>query len=479
MKTEYQRDMNHNYLILEREELDTASYQVRILVGNMVPSLLKCRVQGLDGKFRIYYDVTSRQPLSVLYEKKKFQAEDLKALFGGIIRALEEMSEYLLNPGQLLIAPEYIYRDIEKKELQFCYVPGHNRELPGQLRTLTEYLLPRLDHEDKQAVMLGYGIYRRTMEETFHLEHMKEELYRAELPEELPAELPEGTLFAAAVGNGRPETAALDNRSREEVSQQREAAEEKPGEKRTPCAAEPLSASSGEGAGWKREEARPEKVPLWKKLAGCAAGGILCLGIAAAGFLGYLPWLETEILLGAAIAGMGLGLAIQFVWKKRRQAMVRTNAAAAKAELSPVEALSSEKIASVEAPAPAGPRIFSEKPETKGETFGETVVLSASPVCGPATLVSREPGALATIYLQEEITVVGKLDTAADAVIPMPTVSRLHAKIRRRDGEYYLTDLNSRNGTSVNGRLLKGDEEYCLKEEDQVDFAQAQYVFLK
>ena len=111
--------------------------------------------------------------------------------------------------------------------------------------------------------------------------------------------------------------------------------------------------------------------------------------------------------------------------------------------------------------------------------FGETVVLSANIVAGPATLVSREAGELATIYLQEELTVIGKMETAADAVIDLPTVSRIHAKIRKRDGEYYLTDLNSRNGTSVNGKMLKGAEEYCLQDQDEVDFAQARYVFLK
>ena len=44
---------------------------------------------------------------------------------------------------------------------------------------------------------------------------------------------------------------------------------------------------------------------------------------------------------------------------------------------------------------------------------------------------------------------------------------------------YYLSDMNSRNGTIVNGRLLLPEEEYRLQEEDEVDFAQARYIFLK
>ena len=107
------------------------------------------------------------------------------------------------------------------------------------------------------------------------------------------------------------------------------------------------------------------------------------------------------------------------------------------------------------------------------------MVLSDQNISGPATLVSKEPGELATIYLQDELTVIGKMQNAADAVIDLPNVSRVHAKIRKRDEEYYLTDLNSRNGTSVNGRMLKCDEEYCLQDQDEVDFAQARYIFLK
>ena len=83
MKTEYKRDMNHNYLILYgEEEINTDSYQVRMLVGNIIPSLLKCRIQGMDGKFMVYFDITSRQALNRLYEEIKMGIEDLRRIFG-------------------------------------------------------------------------------------------------------------------------------------------------------------------------------------------------------------------------------------------------------------------------------------------------------------------------------------------------------------------------------------------------------------
>lgn len=71
MRTEYKRDMNHNYLILTGDErIDTDSYQVRMIVANAVPDLLQCRIQGIDGKFMVYYDITSRHSMTALLRKK-------------------------------------------------------------------------------------------------------------------------------------------------------------------------------------------------------------------------------------------------------------------------------------------------------------------------------------------------------------------------------------------------------------------------
>ena len=179
MRSEYKRDMNHNYLILYGEdEINTDSYQVRMLVGNVVPTILKCRIQGMDGKFRVYFDITSKQVLSALYEQRKMKIEDLRLIFGGFVKAMEDAAEYLLNPGQFIMSPEYIYMDVEKEQIYFCMMPGYEKDIKEQFQNLTEYILPKIDHEDGQAVILGYGVYKRAMEDSFHLEQIKEEIYK-------------------------------------------------------------------------------------------------------------------------------------------------------------------------------------------------------------------------------------------------------------------------------------------------------------
>ena len=179
MRSEYKRDMNHNYLILHKEgNIDTDSYQVRMLVGNVVPSFLKCRIQGVDGKFLVYYDITSRQSLLSYYEDRMFGYEELKFILEGFVRVMEDTAEYLVSPGQILLLPEYMYLEPEKKEMYFCFLPGYDHDIREQFQKLTEYFLPKINHEDERAVTLGYGVYRRAMEDHFHLEDIKKELYQ-------------------------------------------------------------------------------------------------------------------------------------------------------------------------------------------------------------------------------------------------------------------------------------------------------------
>ena len=117
--------MNHNYLILTGDErIDTDSYQVRMIVANAVPDLLQCRIQGIDGKFMVYYDITSRHSMTALFEEKKMNLGSLQVILGGFIQIMEEMSEYLLNPCQLILEPEYIYLDAERKKCPILLSSG-------------------------------------------------------------------------------------------------------------------------------------------------------------------------------------------------------------------------------------------------------------------------------------------------------------------------------------------------------------------
>ena len=486
MYAEYKRDVSHNYLILrEEEKVNTASYQVRMLTGNVIPSILKCRLQGLDGNLLFYYDITSRQSLASFYEQRKFHRKDLHMLFGGFIRVMEEMAEFLMNTDQLLLCPEYIFLDIEKREVKFCCLPDYHHPIQEQFRELTEYLLPRLDHEDPQAVSMGYGVYRNAMETGFQLEHIKEAIYQNR---EVIGK--NDNKDSAQKQGQKPPENNLDGADNfgEKIQEKADVSH--------------LLETDVENKTSKRKKDKKKEESDFQKSSNEWTGALLCVFTAAVliillilRYLGYLPGIPAEAIFGGAIILLALAAFLSWTAEKKKQKkqMSAEWRKKVKRELDDTYESSSEKrrkernsedlyeADSVQEKMPEWGDGKYKMPEQTGETenYGETVVLSAGQTEGPASLVSREPGELATIYLDRDLMVIGKMENAADAVISLPTVSRIHAKIRKADDEYYLSDLNSRNGTSVNGRLLKTGEEYQLQDEDQVEFAQARYIFLK
>ena len=491
MYVEYKRDVSHNYLILtEEKQINTSSYQVRMLEGNVIPSVLRCRLQGLDGKVLFYYDITSRQSVASFYEQKKINGEDLRLIFGGFVTVLEELSEYLINPEQLVLAPEYIYLDAGKKEIKFCCLPGYDHPVQEQFRELAEYFLPRLDHEDSDAVKLGYGVYRKTLETGFQLENIKEAVYRHEEEE------PTGEFFQKNQEKSySEEDIGQDDFLSEDRSSDRYYFQEEN----------------------KKEADKQNKKTRWSNchwILGCGLGTLILILVAVACLMGYLPVVEAELVLAVAILLLAMAAVSRWMKgkKKKKQQQSEQWRQKVRNELGKEEKsvvlyqnqdIQSMDPGEISLGISAGKekekvdnqkcftgelwkneeKIWNEEKtrdrENLEDSWGETVLLSQGSTKGPASLVSIEPGALATIYLDQELTVVGKMEQAADVVIPVDTVSRVHARIRKKHDGYYLADLNSRNGTSVNGRMLKPEEEYLLQNEDQVDFAKARYLFLQ
>lgn len=89
------------------------------------------------------------------------------------------------------------------------------------------------------------------------------------------------------------------------------------------------------------------------------------------------------------------------------------------------------------------------------------------------------------IILQDSISLV--IDKASvsigrdhnnDIVIPEKVVSSLHATITYKNGQYYLEDNRSTNGTRLNNQFIEQDTKVKLKSGDIIHFAKCEFRFL-
>lgn len=179
MDVSYRRDKDHNYMILDAPgELTGEEYQVRMLVGNHIPHLLKCNRRMMDGKAVFFYEVTGMQPMFRVFEKRQINQEEMVELLQDIKEALENTQRYLLDGNQLLFEPEFLFFHTQTREWNLCYLPTYDGNMTESFRKLSEYLLKRLDHSDEQAVMLGYEVYSKASEENYRISEVLQMIYQ-------------------------------------------------------------------------------------------------------------------------------------------------------------------------------------------------------------------------------------------------------------------------------------------------------------
>ncbi len=114
--------------------------------------------------------------------------------------------------------------------------------------------------------------------------------------------------------------------------------------------------------------------------------------------------------------------------------------------------------------------------ETSGdEEFGKTIYIEESHIKEEPALYKPD-GELAEKLLELPF-VIGKKKENVHLVINDYSVSRVHAKITREEGIYYIEDLNSTNGTFKNGLRLQPYEKRKLEKGDELKFGKTEYVY--
>ena len=349
MKVSYKRELDHNYLVLEEEEYQE-NYQAGMLLKNRIPGFLECRMSRFDGGASFYYEITSRQSLRLVLERKRLNQEELLKLLNGMYQAVQSCAEYLLDVDRLLLDPDYIYLDPDEWTMYFCFFPCGRQDFGKNagysLLELAEYLLDRLDRQDSGAVTLGYEFYRIAGEENPSLGKLLE--------------------------------------SWQETEGKAEAAD---------------AAYAGE----------PQRLaPPEKKIIHYDGRGQACL--------------EEDCI-------------------REREPQRNFDAAS---------------------------------PEWTEDKDGGTSFLSK--IREPGLFLRSESASCPDLRVTKDSFLIGKKKDAVDGWLKVRGISRIHSWISREEDCYYLTDLNSTNGTYLNGGRLEVNEKARLRPGDTVGFADVRYI---
>lgn len=88
----------------------------------------------------------------------------------------------------------------------------------------------------------------------------------------------------------------------------------------------------------------------------------------------------------------------------------------------------------------------------------------------PVLIINQGDKAGQRWTIQNDLAVLGR-GNECDLLLPEPQVSRQHIKIKNIGGQYVLEDLDSKNGTWINGQQLKGER--LLHDGDEINIGLA------
>jgi pSer/pThr/pTyr-binding forkhead associated (FHA) protein len=117
------------------------------------------------------------------------------------------------------------------------------------------------------------------------------------------------------------------------------------------------------------------------------------------------------------------------------------------------------------------------EPEDEPAASGQPTVCLAAVDHAEGRLVYQGNGTEESFVIEGESFLVGGRNGQADARLQSSWVSRNHARITREENDYYIEDLNSKNGTYLNGDLLPYRQRRPMKPGDHLRFAREEYVF--
>ena len=78
------------------------------------------------------------------------------------------------------------------------------------------------------------------------------------------------------------------------------------------------------------------------------------------------------------------------------------------------------------------------------------------------------------VYIRKKDVLIGRSNNA-DIQINIDTVSQEHARIHLTSRGWALTDLNSHNGTKLNGRFI--NQPQLIFDEDMITFGERVFIF--
>ena len=466
MKIEFKREMNRNYMVLRPENEIGGSYALRMLSENRIAGLLPFQEKQIDGETFLYFNITSRQSLSRMMEYRSFKAKEIRQITSDLIVTMTALERFLMDGDQLCLEPDMIYVDPDDLRANFCLFPGRGSRFEESFQKLARYILDHVDHTDGEAVVLAFALFRAGETENLGIRDLEKCLMAGEKAgneENLRVNAGKEALYGADRKMVREYGAESGEAVRYQGEKQNET-ERKYGffeSKKTDL--------SGEAEALAEEnELKSGKYAILVLLVIMMA--VVPAAVCIWGGVDQLREWKWAVFAaeGALIAGMvffGMGRSGEEAGEPEEEWEVEFREEEDR-ERGGIPEVKENSI-----------RIDMGQREAAESDEMQTVLLTGRQIYPVTRRLVPENGGedVSVCYFP---FIIGKNPDISDFCLNLPQISRIHAKIEEDGDGYRITDLNSTNGTGVNGRFLETNESVHIEPGEMLSFADQRYRFL-
>lgn len=454
-----------NYMVMPCEYELEENYQSCLLQYHQVPHFLPYEIRQMDRQQCVYYKLKYKTTLKSVLGHLRLTFDRLLNMAASIIGAMEMVEEYLLEQDGIVWSTDQIFLEADTGNLQFCYCPIPERE-KGSLRDLLTELIQAVDKKEEKSILFILEFYNMVTEPDCSLEHLK-----------------------GYVGKKNTISEPFESSNLRGQDEQ-------------------FDFESGFITGMEKNKKEPEeKEPPAERIVRTmliitAIINIVLIASLLFDLLTYDCVRYLFISLGALIV---LTIAYMNVSKEETpdeimQAFFEDNEVGTvrKEEfLNEREEEKKEYFTNAEGFVQNQEKTIESKGVWKEKemiaTCGETSILTDG--CEDEEskrntifvenydkhlyLESMEKGKYEPIYMDKKSVVLGTMPDSCNYTLKARGISRMHAKLMKKPDGLYLLDLNSTNGTYLNGEIIESGRDYKLEEGDMVTFALTEFYVAK
>ena len=435
----YVQDGGRNYL--KSEPVGEVDYIVGMFAHNDIPAFVPVSFKSLNLENYFCYNMNGLIPINQSFEMNKLTTDRIEAFLRSIIKAAKSMEEFLLPFDRLITDEAYIYESLGKKD-EFHWIYGIESGSCTFTR-LFERLLDRVDYKDDSAVKMIYSLYQAAKES----EGMQGVSTGGSL--QRIREKAEEILSAPHM--------SLDMRARELIR----AENERNSIKRL----KGIETGTGDKACSKEIEGADSMARRYRAEAESKKSRSQRVDIEDT------P--KAKLSLFKQRQNEEKSDKTMFVKSKLKKVWDYLNAdiGSKPEKLVDLQAVGENELSyNVR-------EVRQPKPESDGDVSEATTLLTGAMIRNGIYCLKPEDTNEDNILLTEFPFFIGKSGDKTHHTIEDSTVSRFHARIDREEEELWLTDLNSTNGTFLNGIRLMPFGRMRVNKGDSIVISRKRYEF--